>query len=464
MTRFMLVGLILSYASLPFAMLAAGLYGAYGFAVYLFFVTGAFLASLLANRLSQSDQYSQQRSREMTLLESLGRAIIDSPPNDPAVLPQLLSDHVEGMFMRSLTHIWLYPETTLYQTADVAEFPHLQEARALAQQGSDPYHQVFDVHLPDETFGSLVHNGLIVPIVENNGGVLGGVFVLKREDFGEVMDYLAAVQSLAAQIASALQRIEVYDQTLESEKMARELEVAGQIQSSFLPDKAPAVDGWDISAVLEPARQTSGDFYDFVDLDNGRLGIIVADVADKGTGAALYMALSRTLIRTYARQYPDNPELSLQTANERIMEDTGSDQFVTLFFGILDTATGQLKYANAGHNPAYLFNIGGREALQKLGHTGIPLGMFEDMGWRQDTLKLHPGALLVLYTDGVTEAQNTGGEENGEPRLLDELINGRQNSHSARNIAFHILDNIKQFAGEAPQTDDITLMILQRST
>jgi nitrate reductase NapE component len=138
-TRFLLVSLSLSYASLPFAILAAGLYGAYGFGVYLFFVAGAFLASLLANRLSQSDRYSQQRSKELATLESLGRAIIDTPPDDSAALPQLLADHIEGMFLRSLTHIWLYPDTTLYQTKHISEFPQLEEARALAKQGTDPY-------------------------------------------------------------------------------------------------------------------------------------------------------------------------------------------------------------------------------------------------------------------------------------------------------------------------------------
>jgi nitrate reductase NapE component len=217
-TRFLLVSLSLSYASLPFAILAAGLYGAYGFGVYLFFVAGAFLASLLANRLSQSDRYSQQRSKELATLESLGRAIIDTPPDDSAALPQLLADHIEGMFLRSLTHIWLYPDTTLYQTKHISEFPQLEEARALAKQGTDPYYQLSGVRLPDELVGKIAGNGLIVPIVDKDGDVRGGVFVLKREDLGNILAYLTAVQSLAAQIASALRRIEVYAQTVESEK------------------------------------------------------------------------------------------------------------------------------------------------------------------------------------------------------------------------------------------------------
>ncbi len=460
--RFLLLGANMDYVALPFAILAAGLYGTYGLGVYLFFVAGTFLASLLANRLSRTNQYSQQRSRELAILESLGRAIIDTPPDDSAALPQLLSDHIEGMFMQSMTHIWLYPQMMLYQTEKVPEFPQLEEARALARRETEPYYQLSGVRLADETSGSITHNGLIVPIVDKDGHVQGGVFVLKREDHGDVMDYLAAVQSLSAQIASALHRIDVYEQTLESEKMARELEVAGQIQASFLPGAAPAIDGWEIWAALEPARQTSGDFYDFVNLDNGRLGILVADVADKGTGAALFMALSRTLIRTYAKQYPGNPQLALQTANERIMEDTQSDQFVTVFFGVLDTANGQLVYANAGHNPAYLFNAGDQTAPQKLGHTGIPLGMFEGMSWRQKSVNMDPGDLLVMYTDGATEAQNSEGEEYGETRLLEGVANDLEGSRSAQNIAAHILSGVKQFSGDTPQFDDITLMILQR--
>ncbi|UCG23196.1 MAG: SpoIIE family protein phosphatase [Chloroflexota bacterium] len=461
--RFLFLGINMSYVALPFAILAAGLYGDHGLGAYLFFMIAAFLSAVLAHRLSQSASHSEQRSKELAVLESLGRSIIDAPPDDPNALPELLSEHLAGMLPRSLLYIWLDPDTILYQTETTSEFPETDKARQLAQKGSQPYYQLSQVRLAEERLGRITRKGLIVPVVAEDGEIRGGIYVLKREDYGDVMDFLPAVQSLAAQIASALRRAEVYEQTVQSVKMARELEVAGEIQATFLPNSLPDVPGWEISAALEPARQTSGDFYDFVDLDGGRIGIIVADVADKGTGAALYMALSRTLIRTYAMQHPDHPEMALQMTNERILQDTESDQFVTVFFGVLDASNGQLTYANAGHNPAYLINNGRNVAPQELSRTGIPLGMFPEMGWRQNVVQMNPGDILIAYTDGVTEAQNVDGQEFGEKRLLDAVDEGMLAGRAVRDMASLISLSVHEFAGEAPQFDDITLMLVQRS-
>jgi hypothetical protein len=289
------------------AILAAGLYSELGLGTYLFFVSGTFLASVLSNQLSKATHESEQRSRELKNLESLAQAIMNAPPEN-IDLPYLLTQHVEGMFQQTHMHIWLYPHTTLYKTNLVDSIPQLAEAQALAQQETAPYYQLFNVRRPEDLSGRQARSGLVVPIVDEAKMLKGGIYLLKRTDIGDVMDYLPAAQSLAGQIVSALRRAEVYKQTVASAKMARELEVAGEIQASFLPDTLPNIAGWDIAATIEPALQTSGDFYDFVALDNGRIGLIVADVADKGTGAALYMALSRTLIRTYALQYPDHPE------------------------------------------------------------------------------------------------------------------------------------------------------------
>ncbi len=248
----------------------------------------------------------------------------------------------------------------------------------------------------------------------------------------------------------------------EHQKVAQELALAGEIQASFLPDTLPTISGWQLAATLEPARETSGDFYDFIPLPNGRLGIVIADVVDKGMGAALYMALSRTLIRTYAIEYDTQPELVFSAANRRILLDTHTKLFVTMFYGILDPITGILTYCNAGHNPPYLLNTQNRDTVQALRRTGLPLGVFEEVTWTQGSVLLAPGDSLVLYTDGVPEARDQQEEFFGEKRLL-EIVQANL-GHSAQDIQNALLAEVHQFMGDAPRLDDITVMVVVRDS
>jgi serine phosphatase RsbU (regulator of sigma subunit) len=244
-------------------------------------------------------------------------------------------------------------------------------------------------------------------------------------------------------------------------KVEQELAVAWTIQSSFLPDEVPHVPGWQLEATLEPARQTSGDFYDFITLPGDRLGLLVADVADKGTPAALFMALSRTLIRTYAVEHPAQPALALTAANRRICADTQSGLFVTVFYGVLDPASGLLAYCNAGHNPPYLLRAENGGAVEKLGNTGLPLGILDAGLWEEATIQLAPGDLLVLYSDGVPEAQDAAEAFFGEERLLSALR--RSQNQPAGDVQAAVLAEVRAFVGDAPRFDDLTLMILARN-
>jgi serine phosphatase RsbU (regulator of sigma subunit) len=240
----------------------------------------------------------------------------------------------------------------------------------------------------------------------------------------------------------------------------QELALAGRMQASLLPSTPPEVPGWQVAAVLRPAREASGDFYDFIPLPDGRLGLVIADVADKGMGAALYMALSRTLIRTYAGDYPDRPDLALQAANLRILADTQADLFVTVFYGILDPLAGTLTYCNAGHHPPYLLHAHDGDAIQTLPGRGIALGVVEDTKWNFETAHLPPGAALLLYTDGVLDARNPEQEPFGNERLLH--IAQANPGRPAQELQEDLLTQLQQFIGEAPQFDDITLMTLVR--
>lgn len=453
-----IMGIVVLSSISFFGILMAGLYSTLGTWVMVFFLIMVLCAALLANQLSRANARMEQRSRELGVLEKMSQKILNSPL-DLDILPDLLQEFLPNMFPGVRLRLWLLPDNVLYERS----FSPLPEITAVSHllTPTNPEPTPLTGHIPER---SAISNGkqvgAILPIVSEQQELLGGIlFVVTGDQFKapSTDEYFPSMQALAGQIAAAVQRVKVYEQSLASEKMARELEIAGQIQNTFLPGEVPQIDGWQLTATIEPARQTSGDFYDFVDLGNGRLAIIVADVADKGTGAALYMALSRTLIRTYALEFPEEPEKALQIANERILSDTKSDQFVTVFFGILDSHSSELVYANAGHNPAFLFSANG--APQALSHTGIPLGMFEGMAWKRNSVAIAPDDVLVVYTDGVTEAQNEAEDEFGEARLIEVVEAEKQNGRSASDIERAILTAVHHFVADAPQFDDITLLV-----
>jgi sigma-B regulation protein RsbU (phosphoserine phosphatase) len=245
-------------------------------------------------------------------------------------------------------------------------------------------------------------------------------------------------------------------------RMARELALAGKVQASFLPGEPAAIPGWQIVATLKPARQTSGDFYDLISLPDGRLGLLIADVVDKGVAAALFMALSWILIRTYAVEYPTHPELVLSAVNHRVLAETDTEQFVTVFYGILDPAEGTLTYCNAGHPPPLLLGAQHDHEAQPLSKTGMALGVVETETWEQATVRLDPGDVLVLYSDGVTDAENQQEASFGYERLKTTVLAALR--RSAQEIQNSLLTEIKRFVGEAIQSDDITVMVVVRDS
>jgi serine phosphatase RsbU (regulator of sigma subunit) len=447
---------IVSFLPEFFAILAAAVYTQMGVAAYLILIAGALVVNMLAQRLSRAAERSSQRSRELAQLEQLGRAIITAPP-DASTLPDILAASVPLMFRSDQIEIRLRSGRILLHTP--AQAPPIAievwawlssaaEPRAVAAGARPPWHD------------QPVRQALAaVPIVSiDSAAALGGICVRFSPAVDDSAAALPALQSLAAQIASALYRAEEYAQTLAHQKMIQELAMAAEIQASLIPDTVPQIAGWQLAATLRPARQTSGDFYDLLELPNGLLGLLIGDVTDKGTGAALFMALSRTLIRTFAFEYPEQPALALHATNKRILRDSRSSMFVTVFYGILDLASGTLTYCNAGHNPPYLLRHGAEP--QPLRNTGIPLGISGDRTWRAQTVTLESGDALVLYTDGISEAQN----ENGELFEVERLLAAAQNSgmRSAQAVQDSILAAVDQFVGDAAQFDDMALLAVVR--
>jgi len=253
-------------------------------------------------------------------------------------------------------------------------------------------------------------------------------------------------------------REQTYAQARAQKQVAQELRLAGELQGSFLPQEPPQLPGWQVAASIKPARAISGDFYDFIPLPGEKLGIVIADVADKGIGAALFMTSTRTLLRAYAEEFCEHPERAIEAVNRRITHDTHGGLFVTMFYGVLDPADGNFWYCNAGHNPPFIRHADGH--FQELKGTGYPVAVFEQATWSSDSAQIEAGSLLVLYTDGVTEAENAQGEMFGFERLLQS--SAQMTTATAQLAHEAILRALKSFTSGAPQGDDITLVVLSR--
>jgi sigma-B regulation protein RsbU (phosphoserine phosphatase) len=271
----------------------------------------------------------------------------------------------------------------------------------------------------------------------------------------EFEDLAHSFNTMAADLKDHID--ELQRTTAEKERYAKELEIAKGIQQSFLPDAAPEIADVEIAAKNVPALEVGGDFYDFIPLGKDRWGLVIADVSGKGVPAALFMALSRTLIRASTLANAD-PAVAIGHANQLICEDSKTSMFVTLFYAILDSRAMTLNYVNAGHNPPLLLKDTSSDVVL-LKAKGIALGVIDDVDLQSVRVDLRPGDVLVLYTDGVTEAINNREEEFGEDRLLRVITENR--ALPAEEILEKILAAITAFAGNRPQHDDITLMVLR---
>lgn len=244
--------------------------------------------------------------------------------------------------------------------------------------------------------------------------------------------------------------------TAEKERYTKELEIAKEIQDTFLPETTPDIPGIGIAAATIPAMEIGGDFYDFIPVGEKRWGIVMADVSGKGISAALFMALSRTLLHVSGGTGTD-PTAAIRQANRWIYEDGRSSMFVTVFYAVLDPVRMRFSYVNAGHNPPLLVREDGVQELS--GSRGIALGVVPEVVIVSTALELRQGDLLVLYTDGVTEAFNDRDEAFGDERLSDFLRLNR--AKRARAVLDGLIAEIRAFTGTAPQSDDITLVVVK---
>lgn len=246
--------------------------------------------------------------------------------------------------------------------------------------------------------------------------------------------------------------------TAEKERFTRELEIAQGIQQSFLPDTIPEITGMDLAVFSSPALEVGGDFYDFIPVGEHEWGLVIADVSGKGVPAALFMALSRTLIRVSATWKTD-PAAAITEANSLICRDSKTSMFVTLFYLIIDSQKRQITYVNAGHNPPLLLTQENSSDVTLLRAEGIALGIIEGIDLASVTVPLKAGDLVALYTDGITEAMNSEGEEYGMERFSEILLKSREKGPA--EIIEDIRASVKEFTKTTPQSDDITLILIK---
>jgi serine phosphatase RsbU (regulator of sigma subunit) len=296
-----------------------------------------------------------------------------------------------------------------------------------------------------------------VPIIAT--GQLRGIINVATQEwqFLTAAD-LQLLSAVGAQFAIALERARLFDVTQAQRlRLERELKLAREVQDSLLPDALPSIPGFNLAADWRSALEMAGDFYDIFALPNGRWGIVVADVSDKGVAAAMYMAMTRSLIRMSAPNY-SSPAAALNDVNQQLLAHSSSDMFVTVFYGVLDPESEELTYANAGHNPPLVRRSSG--AIERLTRTGMTLSLMEYATWTDASLSLASGDLLVIYTDGVTESFNAENQQYSLDRLI-EAVRSAPASDASRQLA-HLSSHLAAFARDTVPYDDITFFILLR--
>lgn len=314
----------------------------------------------------------------------------------------------------------------------------------------------------DKSSGFRTRSILSMPMIDQSGALIGVVQVLNKKGGTFTQDDEQFLDAICVHLGIALKRAEMVDAYLQSQIVTKSLDLAREIQMGLVPKDFPALPEFkevDIFATIIPTYEVGGDLYDFFPLDKDRLCFIIGDVSDKGIPAALFMAMARTAFKMSAIASPESIGLTMARVNQFLCESNPQQMFVTALAGILDLRTGQVEYADAGHEPPFILHPSGAVLkVDKVG--GLVLGFIPGEEFRTGTMQLNSGDTLVLYTDGVTEAMNLNHELFGADAIERTLA---QTEHPAGSEAIlnGVLEGMYSFVGEAKQSDDITMLVIQ---
>ena len=296
---------------------------------------------------------------------------------------------------------------------------------------------------------------MVAPIISNDEVV--GVFDLESDEFNSYdQDDLSVLQLLASQVAIIIEKVSLHEQVVEKNRLQAQLEIARSVQLELLPATDPQLPNFDISAYVFPTEEVSGDYYDWVEMFEDQIGIVVADAVGKGIPAALLMSFLRASLRSGV-QVGYAPHIALGKVGNLLWDSTESQQFITAIYGILDATNRTFVFSNAGHNPPLLIEPNGEYKFVEYGD--LPLGMFRDTHYHQHFIKFYTGQTMVLYTDGITEAANSNDEEYGQERFAKRVLEGI--NLPANELIDFVRKGVADFTERKFLDDDGTLFIVK---
>lgn len=309
----------------------------------------------------------------------------------------------------------------------------------------------------DSRSGFRTRSMLTMPIRNKDGHIVGVLQLLNKRDGRFTMEDEEVISALSIHSAIALENARLYALEKQSIALEKELNAAHNVQVSLLPQTQPHIPGYDIYGMSSAATWVGGDYFDYITIDDGRMAICCGDVTGKGLPAALLMANLQAILRSQ-RMVGPTPRRIMGRVNKLLRQSISEGKFVTLFYGILDAGKHWLVFTNAGHENPYLLRTDGR--LDRLIAGGTVLGILDDLFFEEDAVQLAPGEIVVMYSDGVTEAANAENTLFGLDRL-EEVIK-RNKGATAREMASSIIEAVETFAGDVPMRDDLTLVVLRR--